>query len=160
MCLLSTEKKGPQALGRSKGGLTTKIHAFSVGIKEIISFMLTPGNTSDTPVWNTMIACLLPEDWWVEKLLADRAYDCNETRELLKERNKERNIEAVIPSKKNRLDPVEHDKQIYKLRNEIERFWRFLKNFRRVFSRFDKLDVNYAGFVLLGSIVILLREVI
>jgi transposase len=88
--------------------------------------------------------------------LADRAYDCNETRELLKERN----IEAVIPSKKNRLEPIEHDRQIYKLRNEIERFWRFLKNFRRVFSRFDKLDVNYAGFVLLGSIVILLREVI
>ncbi len=103
-----------------------------------------------------MIACLLPEESWVEKLLADRAYDCNETRELLKERN----IEAVIPSKKNRIEQIEHDKQTYKLRNEIERFWRFLKNFRRVFSRYEKLDVNYAGFILLGSIVILLKELI
>jgi transposase len=154
VCFLSTEKKGPQALGRSKGWLTTKIHAFTVSIKEILSFILTPGNTSDTPIGNTMIDCLLPEERGVEKLLADRAYDCNETRRLLQERG----IEAVIPSKKNRIEPIEHDRQTYKSRNEIERFWRFLKNFRRVFSRYEKLDVNYAGFVLLWSIVILLRE--
>ena len=154
VCLWSTEKKGPQALWRSKGWLTTKIHAFTVSIKEILSFMLTPGNTSDTPIGNTMIDCLLPEEGGVEKLLADRAYDCNETRRLLQERG----IEAVIPSKKNRIEPIKHDRQICKSRNEIERFWRFLKNFRRVFSRYEKLDINYAGFVLLWSIVILVWE--
>lgn len=58
VCFLSTEKKGVQALGRSKGWLTTKIHAFAVSIKEILSFILTPGNTSDTPIGNTMIDCL------------------------------------------------------------------------------------------------------
>lgn len=154
LCLLSTEKKGPQALWRSRWWLTTKIHAFALGIKELFSFMLTPWNTSDTPIGNTMIDCLLPEYWGVEKLLADRAYDSNETRKLLKERN----IEAVIPSKKNRTEPIEHNKEIYKLRNEIERFWRFLKNYRRVFTRYDKLDTNFAGFVILWACIILLKD--
>jgi transposase len=98
----------------------------------------------------------LPEDNQIQYFLADRAYDTNDIREALIMRD----IEAVIPPKKNRLDKsISYDRVLYKERNIIERNWLFLKHFRRVFTRYDKLDVNYAGFILLGYIVQSLRQI-
>lgn len=59
----------------------------------------------------------------------------------------------VVPPKKNRIDPWEYDKELYKRRNEIERFFRRIKRFRRVFTRYDKLDIVFAGFILFAMIV-------
>jgi len=59
----------------------------------------------------------------------------------------------VVPPKTNRLCPWEYDRGMYRRRNEIERLFRRLKGFRRVFSRFDKLDVMFAAFVLFALIV-------
>jgi transposase len=88
----------------------------------------------------------LPEDNQIRYFLADRAYDTNDIREALIERD----IETVIPPKKNRLDKtITYDKVLYKERNIIERNWLFLKHFRRIFTRYDKLDANYSGFILL-----------
>lgn len=102
---------------------------------------------SDTPLGLTMIQTLLPENHLLSKnnqiqyLLADRAYDTNDIREALIERD----IQAVIPPKKNRLNKtITYDEIIYKERNIIERNWLFLKHFRRIFTRYDKLDTNYA----------------
>jgi transposase len=94
-----------------------------------------------------MIQTLLPENEYlppsnqIQYFLADRAYDTNDIREALIERD----IQAVIPPKKNRVDKtITYDEVLYKERNIIERNWLFLKHFRRIFTRYDKLDTNYA----------------
>jgi transposase len=109
-----------------------------------------------------MIQTLLPEngylppDHQIQYFLADRAYDTNAIREALIARD----IQAVIPPKKNRIDKtITYDAVLYKERNIIERNWLFLKHFRRIFTRYDKLDTNYAGFILLGYIVQRLRKI-
>ena len=58
----------------------------------------------------------------------------------------------VVPPKKNRIDPWEYDRMRYKRRNEVERFFRRIKRFRRVFTRYDKLDIVFAGFILFAMI--------
>ena len=59
----------------------------------------------------------------------------------------------MVPPKKNRVNPWEYDRAMYKRRNEIERLFRRLKGFRRIFSRFEKLDVIFIGFILFALIV-------
>lgn len=73
----------------------------------------------------------------------DRAYEGNETRALAAELG----LIAVVPPSQKRLDPWEYDKQLYKRRNEVERLFRRLKGFRRVFTRYDKLDVIFVGVI-------------
>ena len=83
----------------------------------------------------------------------DRAYEGDETRDLAVELG----YIPVVPPKSNRLAPWEYDRELYRRRNEIERLFRRLKGFRRVFSRFDKLDVMFAAFVVFALIVDALR---
>jgi transposase len=83
----------------------------------------------------------------------DRAYEGDETRELARELG----YLPVVPPNPNRLAPWEYDRVLYRRRNEIERLFRRLKGYRRVFSRFDKLDVMFAGFILFVLIVEALR---
>jgi len=66
-------------------------------------------------------------------------------------------FKAVVPPKTNTVDKWEYDKELYKKRNEIERFFRRIKSFRAVFTRYDKLDIIFSASVLLASIFILLR---
>jgi transposase len=79
----------------------------------------------------------------------DRAYEGDETRELARELG----CLPVAPPHPNRLAPWEYDRVLYRRRNEIERLFRRLKGYRRVCSRFDKLDVMFAGFILFALIV-------
>jgi len=83
----------------------------------------------------------------------DRAYEGNETRQLALALN----FIPVVPPKSDRVDPWEYDHAMYKRRNEIERLFRRLKGFRRIFSRFEKLDVIFIGFILFALIVDALR---
>jgi transposase len=83
----------------------------------------------------------------------DRAYEGDETRDLAVKLG----YILVVPPKTNRRCPWEYDRVMYRRRNEIERLFRRLKGFRRVFSRFDKLDVMFAAFVLFALIVDALR---
>ena len=82
----------------------------------------------------------------------DRAYEGNETRQLALALG----FIPVVPPSASRLDPWEYDREMYKRRNEIERLFRRLKGFRRIFSRFEKLDVIFLGFILFALIVIAL----
>ena len=88
-------------------------------------------------------------------LLMDRAYEGNETRQLVLDLG----MIPVVPPKSNRLHPWDYDHAIYKKRNEIERLFRRLKGFRRIFSRFEKLDVLFLGFLSFALIVEALRVV-
>ena len=72
-------------------------------------------------------------------LLMDKAYEDNETRQLVLDLG----MIPVVPPKSNRSQPWEYNRALYKKRNEIERLFRRLKGFRRIFSRFEKLDVLF-----------------
>jgi len=76
-------------------------------------------------------------------MLMDRAYEGDAMRRLVVDSG----MEPVVPPKKNRLKPWEYDRDLYKRRNEIERLFCRMKRFRRVFTRYDKLDVMFLGYV-------------
>ena len=82
-------------------------------------------------------------------LVMDRAYEGDETRQLALDLG----FTPVVPPKQNRVAPWEYDKEMYRRRNEIERLFRRLKGFRRIFSRFDKLDVMFLAFIHFALIV-------
>ena len=86
-------------------------------------------------------------------LIMDRAYEDNQTLQLALEFG----FLPVVPPKSNRLRPWQYDKAMYRKRNEIERLFRRLKGFRRIFSRFDKLDVVFLAFLTFALIVEALR---
>lgn len=83
----------------------------------------------------------------------DRAYEDNQTRQLALDLG----LIPVVPPRTNRIEPWEYDRALYKKRNEIERLFRRLKGFRRIFSRFEKLDVMFLAFVHFALIVDALR---
>ena len=83
----------------------------------------------------------------------DRAYEGDETRQLALALG----FLPVVPPRSSRLFPWNYNKILYRRRNEIERLFRRLKGFRRIFSRFDKLDVMFTGFLLFTLIVEALR---
>ena len=83
----------------------------------------------------------------------DRAYEGDETRQLAVELG----YGPVVPPKQNRLTPWEYDHALYTRRNEIERLFRRLKGFRRIFTRFEKLDVMFVAFINFALIVEALR---
>lgn len=78
----------------------------------------------------------------------DRAYEDDKTRTFAIQRG----FIPVVPPKKNRKEPWEYDKELYKRRNEIERFFLRIKRFRKVFTRYDKLDIIYLAVVTLSMI--------
>lgn len=76
-------------------------------------------------------------------LLMDRAYEGNETRQLALDLG----YTPVVPPLSTRIEPWEYDREMYKRRNEVERLFRRLKGYRRIFSRFEKLDVMFLAFI-------------
>ena len=92
---------------------------------------------------------------WPIHLVMDKAYEGNATRQLALDLG----FIPVVPPKSDRLEPWEYDREMYKRRNEVERLFRRLKGFRRIFSRFEKLDVMYIGFLTFALIIEALRSV-
>ncbi len=88
-----------------------------------------------------------------QRLLADKAYDSDAFRELLNERN----CEAVIPSRANRTNPKDYDKDLYKARAEVECTFNLLKQARRFATRYEKTLRNYAAVVAIGCAMLWLR---
>lgn len=86
-------------------------------------------------------------------LLMDRAYEGDETRQLVLSLG----MIPVVPPKSNRIHPWQYDRALFKKRNKIERLFRRLKGFRRIFSRFEKLDVLFLGFLNFAPIIEVLR---
>ncbi len=136
-------------MGRSRGGLTTKIHAL-VDVEGLpIMLKLTQGQAHD----GRSAADMLDSIKAGNILLADRAYDSNALRDWLKERGAWGNIRAMP----NRLKPPAFSKWLYRQRNAVERFFNKLKHFRAVATRYDKRDDNYLASIKLASLRIWLR---
>jgi transposase len=119
-----------------------------------ITFSLSPGNEHDAPHGRALLEELGPVPEGIPMLM-DRAYEGNETRQLVLNLG----MIPVVPPKSNRLEPWDYDHAVYKKRNEIERLFRRLKGFRRIFSRFEKLDVIFLAFLSFALIVEALRIV-
>jgi transposase len=109
---------------------------------------LSPGHAHDAPEGRKLLRSLEHQDADVA-LVMDRAYEGEETRQLALDLG----FTPVVPPKKNRIAPWEYDREMYRRRNEIERLFRRLKGFRRIFSRFDKLDVMFLAFIHFALIV-------
>ena len=117
-----------------------------------ITFALSPGQASDAVEGRELLGSIGPLPAPLH-LTMDRAYEDNETRQLALDFG----FIPVVPPKSNRLEPWEYDKAMYRKRNEIERLFRRLKGFRRIFSRFEKLDALFLGFLTFALIVEALR---
>jgi transposase len=136
-----------QALGRSRGGFSTKIHVKVDALGLPLAFVLTGGEVHEMKA----VHDLLSND--CEFFLADRAYDCDELRNTLQNSG----VISVIPGKKNRSKFIEYDKEIYKERNKVERFFNRIKQYRRISSRFDKTSSMYKGSLTFVSILLWLQ---
>ena len=117
-----------------------------------IGFSLSPGNAGDAPEGRALLRSIdeLPMSC---HLLMDCAYEGNETRQLALDLG----FIPVVPPHPNRIAPWVLKKELYKRRNEIERLFRRLKGFRRIFSRFDKLDLMFIAFIYFALIAEALR---
>ncbi len=137
-------------MGRSRGGLTTKIHALVDACGLPIMLKLTEGQAHDGRSAEDMFATLRRGN----VLLADRAYDSNALRDRLAEVGAWGNIRAMP----HRLDPPAFSRWLYRQRNAVERFFNKLKHFRAVATRYDKRDDNYLASIKLASLRIWLRS--
>ena len=117
-----------------------------------MKFSLSPGQSGDGPQGRELLLKLGAPDHPTH-LLMDRAYEGNETRQLALDLG----YIPVVPPLSTRIKPWDYDRQLYKRRNEVERMFRRIKGLRRVFFRFDKLDVMFTAFVLFALIVEALR---
>ena len=109
-------------------------------------FRLSAGNKHDAPEGRKLIESFYSED--NHYLLMDRAYEDNATRELAVKQG----FIPVVPPKRNRKEPWDYDKELYKRRNEVERYFLRLKRFRKVFTRYDKLDSIFISVIFLAMI--------
>jgi transposase len=137
-------------MGRSRGGLTTKIHALVDAVGRPILLKLTEGQAHDGRSAADMFASVQAG----QTLLADRAYDSDALHEALAARGAFANI-RLMP---NRVKSFPFDANLYKARNAVERFFNKLKHFRAVATRYDKRDDNYLASIQLASIRIWLRS--
>lgn len=110
--------------------------------RQAVKFSLSPGNAHDEPEGRKILRKMGNRLAKVP-LLMGRAYAGDENRQQAKAMG----MDPVVPPRKSRLHPWKYDKELYKKRNEVERLFRRLKGYRRVFSRFDKLDIIFMGFI-------------
>ena len=137
------KKAGPQAIGLTRGGLNTKIHAVCDALGNPLRFILTPGQQHDSKPVQELL-----ENLPAKALLADKAYDSDKIVQFAQEQG----MEVIIPSKVNRKQQRALDKHRYKARHLVENLFQRMKVFRRVATRYDKLDERFLGFVHIAGI--------
>lgn len=141
-------EKSEEAIGRCVGGLTSKIHAKVDSFGNLVHIILTPAHVHESQVASDMLA----EDS-CDYFLADKAYDIDAFRSEIQAVG----AVPVIPSKVNRINPIVHDRHIYKERNIVERFFQKIKRFRRISTRYDKTARMYLTGIMLVGIILALK---
>lgn len=143
-------KGGPEVhgIGRSRGGLTTKVHLVVDALGLPLAFEVTEGNRHD----------IVPAPGLVQRtrprcLLGDKAYSSHGFRALLDEMN----CQPVIPSSSSWTSPPAYDKDLYKARSEVECTFSLLKQARRFATRYEKTLQHYAAVVAIGCALLWLR---
>jgi transposase len=150
-CRCAEKKHGgqaQQALGRSRGGFSTKIHIAVDALGNPLRLILTAGQEADVTQGAPLI-----KDFEAQAVIADKGYDADElVRTITAQQG-----QAVIPPRANRSEQREYDRHLYRERHLVECFIGKIKQYRRVFSRFEKLSKNYLGFLSFVSALVWLR---
>ena len=141
-----------QALGRSRGGFSTKIHLRTNAKGDPLTFDVTGGEAHEVKGYDALMEL---HDNDPDRLLGDKGYDSDNIRNDLAERG----IEPVIPPRSNRKVPIEYDREAYKRRNLIERCVNRLKQFRRIATRYEKTARAYLSMLCIASSLIWIKTV-
>jgi len=137
-----------QTLGRSRGGLTTKIHILADGLGRPLRFILTPGHVSDVTKAEALI-----EGRRTGHVIADTSYDSRALREAIAGIG----AKPVIPSNPTGKHPYAYDRTIYRLRNHIERCFNKLEHFRRFATRYDRRALHFLSLIQLAATMLWMR---
>lgn len=132
------KKAGGQEIGRSRGGLSTKLHVTVDALGNPLRVILSAGQLSDINY-----AAQLIDHLPTQAVIADKGYDANHFMATIEVSG----AQAVIPPRSNRLTPRPFDRDLYKARNLVERFFARLKHFRRIATRYDKLAKSFLSFI-------------
>lgn len=138
-------------MGRSRGGLTTKIHARVDAKGRPVCLLISPGEVHDAACAEALLDGL--ENGAV--VIADKGYDADRVRAHIRSQGAVPNI----PNKSNRKKRFRWTKSIYRQRNQVERFFNKLKQFRRIATRYDKLGATFFAFIQLAAVRISLRSI-
>ncbi|MFI2477053.1 IS5 family transposase [Nocardia xishanensis] len=165
------DEPADHAIGRSRGGLTTKAHLVVDGNGRGLSLLLTPGQAGDSPMLPHVLDGIVvprleggPPRRTPEQVIADKAYSSAANRNLLRRKR----ISIVIPERSDQIAnrkrrgslggrPPELDRTAYKRRNVIERAFNRIKQWRAIATRYDKLALAYRAGLLLALIIEWLR---
>ena len=134
--------QGGQALGRTKGGMNTKLHAVVDEAGQPVSLLLSAGNDADISHAEAVLT-EIP----AAMVVADKGYDSDAFRRWLVQRG----IKPCIPPRRNRKTKARFSKASYRQRHLVENFFERIKNFRRVATRYDKLAETFFGFACLAA---------
>lgn len=158
---IATAEHMDEALGRSKGGFSTKIHLRAEGGGKPIALLITAGQRHEQTVFKTLMEMgavkrvrqgkprIRPE-----RVVGDKGYSSRKIRWYLRKRG----IRAVIARQKGERRRGRFDEACYRKRNVVERLVNRLKQFRRVATRYEKRAVNYLGMLTVAAIVLWLRD--
>jgi transposase len=136
------QSEGAQAIGKSRGGLSTKSRALVEALGNLARWRLTPGQAADVTEAEPMLAGVV-----AEAVAADKAYDSDALTETITATG----AKAVIPPRANRIEPRTFDRHVYKGRNLVVRFFCRIKHFRRIATRYDKLDRRFEAFIAIAA---------
>ncbi|WCR17581.1 IS5 family transposase [Paracoccus alcaliphilus] len=141
-------KKGGlgRLIGRTKGGMNTKLHAVTDANGRPISLFVTAGQVSDYTGAAALLDSLPRAQW----LLGDRGYDADWFRDALEAKG----ITPCIPGRKTRTEPIRYDKRRYKRRTRIEIMFGRLKDWRRVATRYDRCPNVFLSAIALAATVL------
>ena len=131
-----------QAIGRTKGGLNSKVTALVDGRGRVLQLGLAPGNAADL---NAAKEIVLPAQAYI---IADKGYDSD----LFKEEIRRKGSEPCIPSRRNRKQPTPYNKRRYATRHRVENFFQRVKRFRRIGTRYEKLDQTFLCMLTIAAV--------
>jgi transposase len=144
-----SKKDQDQAIGHSRGGLSTKIHALVDALGNPLAFLLTPGQAHDLAGADALLPHMA-----ANRLIADKAFDADQrVRQPLAAAGKA----AVIPPRDHRRSAPDFDPEIYQMRHLIENFFCKLKQFRAIATRYDKTARNFLAAINLAAAIICLN---
>jgi transposase len=151
VCRGRSKKNGgqaQQALGRSRGGFSTKVHILVDALGNPLDFVLTGGQANDITRGPTLVS-----GYESDYVIGDKSYDADPFIELIEAQG----AIAVVPPRRNRKELRWYDRELYKERHAVECFVNKIKQYRHIFSRFDKLAQRYLAFLHFVATLIWLR---
>lgn len=144
-----------QALGRSAGGFSTKVHVKAEGLGKPMHFVLTPGERHDTVAFSALVTGGKVKRQQRGKrkhrsryLVGDKAYSSQNIRKLLRRKG----TTPVIPKRSNQKRRSRFNRGLYRERNRVERLINRLKQYRRIATRYEKYAINYLAMLMIGAI--------